>query len=141
MTYLVSTQLRLSCTRTITRWTRYGLLRVLNCNSCASHSKGTTYFFFNKYLMEDEPVIMDCIERKLLAQNLQGTAAYLNVKKVTVLMFFSQNKCKILSTHLSRLCYALIYHMHVVLAVQESPGSLSVELMPFPLPFIVSTSC
>ena len=80
---------------------------------------------------------MDCIERKLLAQNLQGTAAYLNVKK----SFFSQNKCKILSTHLSRLCYALIYHMHVGLAVQESPDSLSVELMPFPLPFVVSTSC
>ena len=37
----------------------------------ATHSHDTTYFFFNKYFMEDDPVIMDCIERRLLAQNIQ----------------------------------------------------------------------
>ena len=32
---------------------------------------GTSYFFFNKYFMKDDPVIMDCLEKRILAQNMQ----------------------------------------------------------------------
>ena len=39
-------------------------------NDATKH--GTTYFFFNKYYTEDDPVIMDCIERRILAQNIQN---------------------------------------------------------------------
>ena len=35
----------------------------------ATHSRNPP-FFFNKYFMEDDPVIMDCIERRLVEQNM-----------------------------------------------------------------------
>ena len=37
----------------------------------AATKHSTTYFFFNKYFMEDDPVIMDCLERRILAQNIK----------------------------------------------------------------------
>ena len=43
------------------------LPRIINDTT---HSHGTIYFFFNKYFMKDDPVIMDCIERRLLKQNM-----------------------------------------------------------------------
>ena len=32
-------------------------------------AQATTHFFFNIYFMENDPVIMDCLERRILAQN------------------------------------------------------------------------